>query len=461
MAHGGSILAGALRSAFQRLPLEAAAQLATTTTVVVFVFGSAWRPGVAMQGAPLRWPVLFGLLVLSLLLVATRPPLVRVPAAPYVLAACALGVSLASAGWSVRPTLTAARAVSLGVVFSIGAALSWTAAGRPRLVRQILVGALLGMVIVAVAGLVLLAVAPASASHPGTSRLNGIGGDANTVSSLFAVGLPIALWSIGLCAGLRRAGGIAAALLLVGSIVASGSRGSILAASVGAVAYAVLAAATRRSALLWLLGIGGVAVVAAVALALAPGPERTAKQAPTAPKGQPSTGHHGRYKNAEFFRRLQDDVGFQSSVSGSLAPHRSFFGSSGRAQAWSGALGQAAKRPLAGYGFGTEDKVFDDRYSDFQGSLVENSYLGLLLQLGIVGTAAFGVFVARALWSLRVIRRLSGVERALAAASGSILVSGMVLALTQSYVYSVGNVATVTLWLGTFFLFAVVPGHDG
>ena len=65
---------------------------------------------------------------------------------------------------------------------------------------------------------------------------------------------------------------------------------------------------------------------------------------------------------------------------------------------------QAAERPIAGYGFGTEDTVFVDRFYSFDGGFVENTYLGLFLQLGAAGLGA-----ARRARS----RRSSGVRRAL------------------------------------------------
>ena len=45
--------------------------------------------------------------------------------------------------------------------------------------------------------------------------------------------------------------------------------------------------------------------------------------------------------------------------------------SSGRTQAWRGAIGQAEQRPVVGYGFGTESRVFIDRWSGFVGSVPE------------------------------------------------------------------------------------------
>ena len=69
---------------------------------------------------------------------------------------------------------------------------------------------------------------------------------------------------------------------------------------------------------------------------------------------------------------------------------------SGRIAAWEGALEQIGDRPILGYGFGTEQKVFIDRWYYFQGGSAENSYLGLLMQLGAVGLALVLAMGARA-----------------------------------------------------------------
>jgi len=60
-------------------------------------------------------------------------------------------------------------------------------------------------------------------------------------------------------------------------------------------------------------------------------------------------------RNAEFVLPLEDELGRP----GKNAPpiRRTLFGTSGRAQAWDGALHQIAHRPVAGYGFGTGNWV--------------------------------------------------------------------------------------------------------
>jgi O-antigen ligase len=152
----------------------------------------------------------------------------------------------------------------------------------------------------------------------------------------------------------------------------------------------------------------------------------------------------------EFVRPLSDEIG--ASNGGSI--HRSLFGTSGRLGAWRGALGQAAHRPLAGYGFGTEDRVFVDRYYGFDSSLPENSYIGTLLQLGVVGALAFAALLAAVAAAGAQALRRAAPGRLEAAACASVAAAGLVLALTQSYLTSVGNVATVTFWVAALLLTA-------
>jgi O-antigen ligase len=134
---------------------------------------------------------------------------------------------------------------------------------------------------------------------------------------------------------------------------------------------------------------------------------------------------------------------------------RTIFGTSGRAEAWQGALEQAAKRPLVGFGFGTESRVFVERYVGFESNLPENSYIGLFLQLGIVGLAVF--LALPALLVVRAVRapaRLDPARLRLAAACAGGLGAGLVLALFQSYIYSAGNNASAAVWICGFLLAA-------
>ena len=131
---------------------------------------------------------------------------------------------------------------------------------------------------------------------------------------------------------------------------------------------------------------------------------------------------------------------------------------SGRLTAWKGALKQAERRPLLGYGFGTEERVFIDRFYVFKGSRPENSYLGWLLQLGAAGLVLFlglGVALVGVLWRAR---RAEGSRRDVLLAGASVVLAGYIVALVQSYVYSVGNVATASVWICAFAVCALASG---
>jgi hypothetical protein len=121
---------------------------------------------------------------------------------------------------------------------------------------------------------------------------------------------------------------------------------------------------------------------------------------------------------------------------------RTLFGLTGRGEAWRGALDLADERPGAGYGFGTEDRVFVDRYANFAGGLPENSFIGTYLQLGALGLVALVGLVA----ALGVGAARYGLRRHGAPALG-VIVAALVLAMVQSYIYSVGNIGTLTVWV--------------
>jgi len=73
--------------------------------------------------------------------------------------------------------------------------------------------------------------------------------------------------------------------------------------------------------------------------------------------------------------------------------------------------------------------------------------VGLVLLLAIVAAALAG-FVQK-------VRRLTSAARPVAAACAGAALSALFLGLTQSYLFSVGNIATTSAWLCMFLLVAV------
>jgi len=408
-----------------------------------------------------RWVALAALAALALAYAARRRALP--PATAVSLAACAfVAVAIVSAGWSAVPGSTAGRALALAVLFAAAGALAWGTAGRPEAVRPLLYAVLAAVAIVAVGGLVVLAVdndrAVQAATTELAARYQGLGGGPNTATMVLALGLPLA--ALALVEARRRTAriGLAGLLaLLAGSIVASGSRGALLAGFGGLLAFALAAPATARGRVLW-----GAAVVAAfvvgVLVSRIPKPEsgRAATSAADAiPDRMPFSAAPG-YVDANLVWRLQDDVGHPPpGVAETTRKPRTLLGSSGRAEAWRGAFELGGQRPLLGFGFGTEQRVFADRYVGFNSAVPENSYLGLFLQTGAAGLALFLALVAALLARAgRALAGLRGEQRLVAAAGGGVLVAGLVLGLFQSYLYAVGNNATAALWICAFLLAA-------
>jgi O-antigen ligase len=131
---------------------------------------------------------------------------------------------------------------------------------------------------------------------------------------------------------------------------------------------------------------------------------------------------------------------------------------SGRVSEWKGVLKQVKERPLLGYGFGTEERVFVDRWYYFQGGTAENSYLGLLLQLGGLGELMVcGIGLALLVMAVRTLCART-IARGEIGAEAGVLVAAACLMMIQSYIYSVGNIASGTVWVALFLLGANVLG---
>ena len=428
-----------------------AIQLALATLIVVVACGSATDVSLLLLGRHWRFVVLAEFAAAVWAYWAWRYPRVGSLRRPVVWAAVAfVALAAASAAWSPDPKLTLLRAAALAVTLAAGIGLASIAAGRPGFAGGILWALLTGAAVVALLGLLILslshdlAVQAASTQYP--ARYRGLGQNPNTVALLLALVIPLTLWTFDRTGTiLGRSAAVAAFVLLDGSIVASGARGPLLAGFVGSLVYLVVRAGSTRARLVSvavaILVLALDAGLTQIPKALKPVPSSTAPH-PSAPAA--------RRPNVELVRPLSDEVG----ASGSASIQRSLFGTSGRLRAWHGALDQAAHRPLAGYGFGAEDRVFADRYYGFDSSLPENSYIGMLLQLGVAGALAFATLLAAIVAGGARVLRGSAPGRLEATACAAVVAAGLVLALTQSYLTSVGNVATVTFWVGALLLTA-------
>jgi hypothetical protein len=236
--------------------------------------------------------------------------------------------------------------------------------------------------------------------------------------------------------------GGALVLLFAGEIAFSGSRGALLAGFGGALVTALVLASSMRTRLALASGLVLLAVVAVEAAKLP-------REAPVvSPQSTASTNTPVSSADAEHVFRLEDELGFPFGGAYNPPAPRTILGSSGRAQAWDGAVRQGVKRPVAGYGFGTENKVFVDRFFTFQGGFVENTYIGLFLQLGVAGLALFASLLAALAWSaVRLVRSVPAGAAGPAAGALGVLVAAVIIGISQSGLLAVGNIAASSIWI--------------
>lgn len=403
-----------------------------------------------------RWVLLGILCALALLYAATSTrwrPRLGLPAA---LGGAIAVLAFASILWSPDPRLTLGRTVTLLALLVTAVALAYGTEGRPEAVGQILLAILVAVLAVAVGGLVDLAVRPNLAYIPATTqsplRYSGLGANPNTMAMILALGIPIAVWAAAE-AGARwtKAVALGALLLFDGSIVAAASRGALLAALLG-VAVLIPALVRTRRARVVLAAIAISVFALDVAVMELPQPARTNPVLNKRFGGYVPLGP----KDAQAVRPLESEIGFPNP--GARPFRRSLFVTSGRLPAWIGASRQIAQRPLLGYGFGTEQRVFVDRFYLFYSSLVENSYLGTALQLGLVGLGLLvALLAAIARLGVQALRRADEAGRRVAGACAGVATCGVVVAATQSYLTSVGSPTAAPFWVCAFLLAGLAP----
>ena len=433
------------------MPVVAAA------TVFLFACGSSSVPGLLHIGHPGRWIALVALLVASAAWAAGGER--RLAVRPGVAAASIFLAALAvvSTTWSVAPRITLERAVTIAVLELTALLVAQAVAGRRSVAERVLGGLLAGSALVALAGIVVYLLAHRDAVEISTPelppRFKGMGQNPNTASLLFGVAMPIAVWFVvSARTPARRIAAGAMSALLLGSIVASGSHGALLAGTVGSALVVVVSLGRLVSRV---AAVAAVAAVAILAFWIETLPQPSRSKPPAAPAAsQPPAAKPG-YVDAEINTPLDGELGIP--LPGQANP-RTLTTSSGRTEAWGGAIRQAEQRPVAGYGFGTESRVFIDRWWTFTGGVPENSYIGIALQLGVAGLLAFGaLLVALGRGAFGAFRR----DRAGIAAAGiGVLGAGLTAAIGQSFVYSVGDIATATFWIAAFLL-AGVERTDG
>jgi O-antigen ligase len=429
--------------------LDRVLALLVAAEVVAIVAATSADYRILRAGLALRWLGLAALALVTAALLVRERVLPRRIVLPAALACVFVGLATLSSAWSAAPGITLPRAISVAALAFVAGGIAFALHREPGRLALQLEGLVAGGVAVALAGLVTLAVArgyalqPAEVAYP--TRYRGFGGNPNTASLVLAILLPIAL-AFALRRGPRRRLHLAACVLFAGSIAPSASRGALLAAIAGALVVLLVRDATWRSRALGTVAVGVVAL-AAVVVSEIPKP----LSPPPAPKAHASSGFN---PNADSGAPLNSEAGYGGAQKTFV---RSLTTSSGRIAAWRGALRQASDRIVLGYGFGTEKKVFVDRYPIFFSERVENAYIETVLELGLGGLALLLALLLAIAAPIRRVARSIADQTLLAGAAGA-FTAGLVLATVQSYLFSVGGTGALVFWLVAGLLVALTRG---
>jgi len=128
---------------------------------------------------------------------------------------------------------------------------------------------------------------------------------------------------------------------------------------------------------------------------------------------------------------------------------------SGRLEAWKAAVSLIMDKPLFGYGFGVEDKLFGLKKIMFRvhsGAYAHNSFLGMLLQLGLLGLIIFFVPLFVLLFKEVFSRGENKETPVLRYALRSSLIAGLICCMSESWIYSVGNTQVFPFWIMVMLL---------
>src|SRR4051794_2533531 len=363
----------------RRVLAEWAIPFGVACMVIAFAAGSAAYPHLKHYALDIRWIVLLvvcGAAVFDAFrrLWPTRSLPPRGVLAFGALAGSFLALAVVSTAWSVAPRLTFERAGTIAILFLLGAALATSTANDTAARVRLFQGLAAGAVAVGLLGVGVLVfdydASAIQASSTSAWRYRGFTENPNTIAILAGASLPI-LAALAICArsGRRQAGWLAGSLVLVGSIVASESRGGLLAAFAGTLVVTVFGVRGLRrqlvavTALVLVFG-GGLAMRQAVqpppptfASQIAP-PQPLPPVQPTGnrkpPKTKPQTGTtkpkptkpkpgaHQQPKPAPLVRpkvrtallpQEQDEIGHPA-----LSKQATTTVGSGRIAAWEGAL---------------------------------------------------------------------------------------------------------------------------
>ena len=420
----GGTIAGAALVAYllgRRSPGLGAAWVFLTLTAALSSFEALKHLGMNA-----RWGALAGLGLVVASTLATRSARRAI-----VIIAAVGALLLTSVTWSIDPMLTFQRAIAYTLVVGVTYGLTLSVASHDARQRSLMLRLAFAAALVTVLTLVVLATgADQAVMHGADSGLvRGITESSNTFGELVALAIP--LW---LAALDRRGRGwtLGSLAVLGGSevlILLSGSRTGVIIAALATLAYLV---ARRRGQMVTLAAIVSAVVVLGYwevgrTTSLIPQAARLGSVRQGIDAGDPPVASANRTSRWNAFL-------------------------SGRDEAWQASWDLFVERPVLGYGFGSGDRVFERhgiRFPTFVGNDPNNGYIRAVLELGVLGGAAFlSVLVGALAVALASLRR--GPHAPGDATAVALLIAICIGALTETFIVAPGTPWAFLFWIAVW-----------
>ncbi len=397
-------------------------------------------------------------------------------------AVCFLAVAVASNSYSIEPRLTLPRSLTLVLAYVAVFWGIWPDGSdiTPDHVARALVSAVAAVLVVN------LVAGPFLQPFDMAWRLQGAMARPNTLGILLALALPLALWWADTHPGRVAAAQVGTMLLM---LLASQSRTGVFGAIAGAGYYAFHRFAAHRRLLVTVASVAlvmtvlvpqAIWVVSEISgrrdylqakeaqVRLSEVRLRAAEQEVNRRQGQEAAEVSRSRRQLERAREAHESAKAQLAAAEPQVTLREaldltanprsleFNTASGRTVVWKLGLDYLKQRPWLGFGFGTEELVlneqgFDATYSAFFGSYFHNSYLGLALQVGLIGSVLFFFPLAALTWSEWRSREVFSHAR-LRFALRATLLTGLVVSCLESWVYSMGNAFAFFYWTSIMLL---------
>lgn len=303
-----------------------------------------------------------------------------------------------SSFYSPYPKLTLERAVTVLLLYIAVFWIIWkyTFNQQPQKVVRLILQC---FGIILTASYISIFIFPGRAFHSG--RFQGILQNPNGLAVLCAMLLPLSLWRV-----LETGKNKTLFILMLISLFLAASRGSII-ASVLSLGYLILLSSNKQRSLIFFASLSFFFIFAWAIDTLA----------------------------RPFFLNY---IRVETIPTGA-----------GRFEVWPIAIDLILDRPFFGYGFGIEDKLIQLKrivLLHHPGGYFHNSYLGLVLQLGIMGFVLFFLPLLVLLLKEITLKKDDSIPLLRHALFASFM-AGLICAVFESFIYSVGNAQAFPFWI--------------